>query len=1370
MAKLQNYLSELVFEQLPEFVQDQYPLFVDFIHAYYRFLQEDKNAQDIIQNAKTYSEIETTLTELIPSFFAQYGEEAPRNTQANTALFIKKISDLYASKGTEKGYRLLFNILYKEAIDFYYPYSNVLKSSDGKWVRTYRLFAYQEGNSDLFKFENTTITGATSGATAVVSSVIRYSEEGLMIYELGLDEQSVTGNFSSYEKITARKLLRVNGSNDADFTIRDDLLDSEVYDYYKNRRDELRRVLFKDEAGNNVGTRRLVNLGIRYGWTEDEVLYLYNSIFGTTLNSVTWSRTTPKANHPATLTASNSYNYYLNNPTVFEDVVTENNAFTATVDQRIISTAFDFGWSALQTATVVNKALRRSTIPAEWDIYLQPTGPAYELVTGLLYPMLADIDVVSPGLGYRVGETVQITSDTGVSAIAEVYEVNNSGGIKNIKMLRPGPNYDANTVLTIPRINGRLRNALQTIKSRVATVKFDQEHGLKKGDLVTIADENFIPSESNVVTISVFAAGKYAADTTHGVFLDSSTVDLSNSNVGYNVSVYGSDEKAFIEHRSFDTTNGVANVNIISEGLSADEYEDNYYVGLADFSNILYVNNLGNIGGGNVHVLDSTNTLIALNLQDVDTHQQIKFSGTLHFVGQWYNEQVIVYDNDGALYTITKGSAAPTVTTNLINETHSYIGKQSYSSAGAAKRVILDLGKEDEYEASTDVWIGTYDDIEVPSVPASIYPVPLASFGYLSTNQTFNTPTDTYRSITTVGKYSLENTTTLYFEVFRGGSVWGDAPEAGEELKLQYSEDGIAWTNIVTVSVAVSDTAWTLVTAAVPVGAKVSTGVYIRFYQDGSNDLPAPRDTWAFTSLVNDITAFNADYGRLEFDTNWIEHNNDNIELYIRCAGMGVGKEVYLSNLSVDIQTNPSLEMSDYINSITGDDIIVVHSWGDAAPNRLIDGLEDSMLSIGASREIYVDTFLTENSAYVLIGKPGIGEANGLERVASFANNSPSNFTQMNFKIDNGSLVGESFAVVSIPDYKSIQYNKSAPDGNSNVSVLLESTANLSPRISPLVISEPFWRNNDGMLSDAVFVQGRTRTANEDDPVYYQTFSYVIRSEHPISQWRQYATDLMHPAGMQLFGELKLQTLPSNLINMAPVAVSTEVQDFFAITADKADRTHPDSPEFRTDMTYFPARNLESNPSLLELTTESHAVSQTKVASDYMTAECFFKKLPDPLGPFETSPLPEERILFSKFRTYEVRTDAGKLWYRIQTFSVIDNRLYDWYWVDTGVTIEYGVPYVLALTYDGSYGKLYLNGTLVHRASNAELRRSVNNNPGVLANKDVNYVKLNSSGKLRDTRLNPGHHGIGRFLVYDRALSEAELRENYLNLKGEFAL
>ena len=52
--------------------------------------------------------------------------------------------------------------------------------------------------------------------------------------------------------------------------------------------------------------------------------------------------------------------------------------------------------------------------------------------------------------------------------------------------------------------------------------------------------------------------------------------------------------------------------------------------------------------------------------------------------------------------------------------------------------------------------------------------------------------------------------------------------------------------------------------------------------------------------------------------------------------------------------------------------------------------------------------------------------------------------------------------------------------------------------------------NDDGFLSSENYLENRD---------YYQSFSYVVRTNKAIDKYRKYLKDLLHPAGMKLFGE-----------------------------------------------------------------------------------------------------------------------------------------------------------------------------------------------------------------------------------------------------------
>ena len=212
-SKIQNRLSLLVENQLPDFVQTDYEMFVTFIKAYYEFLEQDWGAQEVLHNAANYSNIDETSEELVNRFFENYANELTKSKIANNRLLIKRIREIYSKKGTETAYRILFNVLFQETIEFLYPYDLVLKPSSGKWVIPYKLRVKPSAIADMFDFKNTVVTGMLSKATAVVSEVQKIDEHGFEVYDLTIDPSSIVGEFTRNEFITATKTNELSIQN-----------------------------------------------------------------------------------------------------------------------------------------------------------------------------------------------------------------------------------------------------------------------------------------------------------------------------------------------------------------------------------------------------------------------------------------------------------------------------------------------------------------------------------------------------------------------------------------------------------------------------------------------------------------------------------------------------------------------------------------------------------------------------------------------------------------------------------------------------------------------------------------------------------------------------------------------------------------------------------------------------------------------------------------------------------------------------------------------------------------------------------------------------------------------------------------------------
>lgn len=186
------------------------PRFYKFLEAYYSFIQQDQGAQEVIQNAKLYFDVDQTTASLLESFFINYGKDLPRNIVADKRSFVKFFRDVYKTKGSEQAYELLFRVMFGEKVDFFYPESVVLRASDGIWKTDKYIRVKTFDTSSPFDFKDTKVTGNTSGASAIVSDVIKYFMNETEIYELLLDEDSITGEFIVYEQLKTNKRLNAN--------------------------------------------------------------------------------------------------------------------------------------------------------------------------------------------------------------------------------------------------------------------------------------------------------------------------------------------------------------------------------------------------------------------------------------------------------------------------------------------------------------------------------------------------------------------------------------------------------------------------------------------------------------------------------------------------------------------------------------------------------------------------------------------------------------------------------------------------------------------------------------------------------------------------------------------------------------------------------------------------------------------------------------------------------------------------------------------------------------------------------------------------------------------------------------------------------
>ena len=131
--------SILVNRQVPEFIRDEYPLFITFLEAYYEFLEQKQTGEenDLTQQAKNLryvSDVDQSIDEFQTSFFNTYASLLPNDVQVDKEFLIKNVLPLYLSKGSEAAFKLLFRLLYNDEVSIIQPRNNVLRASDGRWT------------------------------------------------------------------------------------------------------------------------------------------------------------------------------------------------------------------------------------------------------------------------------------------------------------------------------------------------------------------------------------------------------------------------------------------------------------------------------------------------------------------------------------------------------------------------------------------------------------------------------------------------------------------------------------------------------------------------------------------------------------------------------------------------------------------------------------------------------------------------------------------------------------------------------------------------------------------------------------------------------------------------------------------------------------------------------------------------------------------------------------------------------------------------------------------------------------------------------------------------------------------------------------
>lgn len=207
MRDIERHISQYIESQFPAVFREEGPVLVQFVKAYYEWMESTGQPLFHARNLPSYRDIDTTLDEFVTYFKLKYLPNIQFTTASSRRLFVKNALDFHRSKGSQRSVELFFKLIYGVSANIYYPGDDLFKSSDGEWIApVYVEISPSPVSRDMI---GQLITGVTSFATAFVENYNRIRVNGKYIEVFYLSD--VKGTFLAGELLRTGQQIPDDG-------------------------------------------------------------------------------------------------------------------------------------------------------------------------------------------------------------------------------------------------------------------------------------------------------------------------------------------------------------------------------------------------------------------------------------------------------------------------------------------------------------------------------------------------------------------------------------------------------------------------------------------------------------------------------------------------------------------------------------------------------------------------------------------------------------------------------------------------------------------------------------------------------------------------------------------------------------------------------------------------------------------------------------------------------------------------------------------------------------------------------------------------------------------------------------------------------
>lgn len=226
-------VSKVVQQSIPNFILDEYPLFVEFLEAYYEWLDQKGNPVEFLQDGNRYFDVDTTTDEFLQYFKNSFLDSFPKKMAISNGkpfderTLVKNIREFYKMKGCEKSIRLLFKLVADSDSVIEYPRDYIFSLSSGNYKDYHKIHVLKDYSNIGRGFDPTSLHGIQINqyeglteltATATIDHAYETSQNGKEYYVLRVTNPSGTFIESDYSPIlltqgnTAHQLYAVSSA------------------------------------------------------------------------------------------------------------------------------------------------------------------------------------------------------------------------------------------------------------------------------------------------------------------------------------------------------------------------------------------------------------------------------------------------------------------------------------------------------------------------------------------------------------------------------------------------------------------------------------------------------------------------------------------------------------------------------------------------------------------------------------------------------------------------------------------------------------------------------------------------------------------------------------------------------------------------------------------------------------------------------------------------------------------------------------------------------------------------------------------------------------------------------------------------------